>query len=459
MNQHSRRDFLGTMGAGAAMMSAARMADAAAAGRGALPNILIVVADDVGWADMGYHGSEIRTPNIDKLAAEGIKLEHHYVAPVCSPTRAGLMTGRYWSRFGCTSPSNARVLPYDTVTLASALRSVGYDTCITGKWHLGSKPEWAPRKFGFNHSYGSLAGGVTPYTHLYKPGPYTKTWHRNDVLIEEEGHVTDLYTREAVRYIEMQRTGPFFVYVPYTAAHTPQDEPPDLLAVDAHIPADRRQYAASMTHLDRGFGQILEALERTGQRSNTLILFFSDNGGCQGDDSPNYPDTKPTGKIFGLNNPLHGWKGQVYEGGIRTPALINWPGKLKPRALDAPLHVTDWMPTLSRLAGYKPPRDLQWDGMDIWPILTGESKGDAPRSLYCKGGNGRQVSLHRGEWKLIRFENGKVELYRIVQDPYEQTDLAQQQPERVQEMLRLLADAQAKDDSSLPNDPEPAPAN
>ncbi len=437
-------------------MSASRMVGAAEGNPNALPNLLVIVADDVGWADVGYHGSEIRTSNIDKLAAEGVKLERHYVAPMCTPTRAALLTGRYWSRFGNAAPSNTRVLPYDTVTLASALKNRGYDTCITGKWHLGSQPEWGPRKFGFNHSHGGLAGGATPYTHLYKPGPYMTTWHRNDTLTEEEGHVTDLIISEAVRYIEMERPGPFFVYVPFTAAHTPFDEPQDLLEANAHIHPDRRQYASCVTHLDSGVGQMLDALERTGQRENTLIVFFSDNGGSSGDDSPNYPDTESTGKIFGLNTPLHGWKGQVYEGGIRTPALVNWPGTLKPREVDAPLHVIDWMPTLCRLADYSAPRDLQWDGADIWPVLTGESAGDRSRVLYCKAPRGRALSLHQGDWKLIRFEKDeKVELYHLSEDPYEQTDLAQKHPERVQAMLRVLAEAQEKDDSSLPTDPEP----
>ncbi|MGD8237930.1 MAG: sulfatase-like hydrolase/transferase [Armatimonadota bacterium] len=454
-SQHSRRQFLEAVGAGAAAASASRMVGAAEGQRESLPNVLVIVADDVGWADVGYHDSEIRTPNTDRLAAEGVKLERHYVAPMCTPTRVALLTGRYWSRFGNTAPSNARVLPYDTVTLASALQSMGYDTCITGKWHLGSKPQWGPRKFGFNHSHGSLAGGVTPYTHLYKPGQFSVTWHRNEALIEEEGHVTDLITGEAVRYIEMERPGPFFVYVPFTAAHTPCDEPEDLLAANAHIHPDRRQYAASVTHMDRGIGEMVDALERTGQRENTLIVFFSDNGGSRGDDSKNYPDTQPTGRVFGLNHPLRGWKGQVYEGGIRTPACVNWPGRLKPAEVDAPLHAIDWMPTLCGLGDYTPPGDLRWDGTDIWPVLTGESDGDESRVLYCKAPRGRAVALHEGDWKLIRFEEGeRVELYRLAEDPNETTDVAGAHPDRVQAMLRTLAEAQATDDSSLPTDPE-----
>ena len=206
------------------------------------PNIVILVADDLGWADVGYHGSSIRTPNIDRLQSRGVELDFHYVAPMCTPTRAALLTGRYWSRFGNTKPSNERVLPWDTMTLARALQGAGYRTAISGKWHLGSKPEWGPRKFGFDQSYGSLAGGINPWNHLYKHGPYTRTWHRNDELIEEEGHVTDLLTSEAVRFIKEKKKEPFFLYVPFTAVHTPFDEPPKWLGRVNNIDPERRPF-------------------------------------------------------------------------------------------------------------------------------------------------------------------------------------------------------------------------
>ena len=191
----------------------------------AKPNIVILVADDMGWADVGYHGSTIRTPNIDRLQKRGVELDRFYVAPMCTPTRAALLTGRYWSRFGNTKASNERVLPWDTVTLSKALKEEGYRTSISGKWHLGSKPEWGPRKFGFDQSYGSLAGGINPWNHLYKYGPYSKTWHRNDQLIEEKGHVTDLLTNDAIRFIKEKKETPYLLYVAYTAVHTPFDEP------------------------------------------------------------------------------------------------------------------------------------------------------------------------------------------------------------------------------------------
>ena len=414
------------------------------------PNIVILVADDLGWADVGYHGSSIRTPNIDRLRSRGVELDFHYVAPMCTPTRAALLTGRYWSRFGNTKPSNERVLPWDTMTLARALQGAGYRTAISGKWHLGSKPEWGPRKFGFDQSYGSLAGGINPWNHLYKHGPYTKTWHRNDELIEEEGHVTDLLTSEAVRFIKEKKKEPFFLYVPFTAVHTPFDEPPKWLGRVDNIDPERRQYVACAEHMDDGIGQILEAIEQEGKAENTLVIFFSDNGGTNGDDSSRYPETKAKGKIKGLNTPLRGWKTQVYEGGIRVPAIAYWPEKLRPFKLRTPTHVVDWMPTICAVAGCKFEKDPKWDGIDIWPLLNGKGDKEGPeRVLYCKGVNGNSSALHRWPWKLIKGKD-KVQLYNLNLDPTEKKDLAQIQPDKVKEFLKTLELQASKDNASLP---------
>ena len=216
-----------------------------------MPNIVFVIADDLGWADVGFHGGNAPTPRLDRLARESIELRQHYVAPVCSPTRAGLLTGRYWSRFGITTPTNSLALPVDTVTLPRALKTQGYDTCIAGKWHLGSLPVWGPNHFGFDQSYGSLAGGISPWNHRYKKGPFTFTWHRNEQLIDEQGHVTDLLTDEAVNWIHSRGSSPFFLYLPYTAIHLPLREPqrwvqqvPDSISGEV-----ARHYAASVIHL------------------------------------------------------------------------------------------------------------------------------------------------------------------------------------------------------------------
>jgi arylsulfatase A-like enzyme len=423
----------------------------------ARPNILIVVADDLGWADVSYHGSAIRTPHLDRLAREGVELDRHYVAPVCTPTRTALLTGRCWSRFGNTSPANPRVLPFDTVTLARALRGAGYETAIAGKWHLGSKPEWGPRKFGFDRSYGSLAGGVGPWNHQYKTGPYVETWHRDDALIEEEGHVTDLIVREAVRFIEAPRDRPFFLYLAFTAPHTPIEEPTQWLERARGIEEARRQYAASVMHMDDAVGQVVAALERTGRRERTLLLFFSDNGGqAEGNDNHLYPGQYPANDLLGQNTPLRGRKAQLFEGGIRTPALIQWPGTLRPGKVTAPLHVTDWMPTLSHLVGYRPPHDLKWDGRDIWSVVSGKEVAPGPRVLYWQGPGRRSAAIRDGDWKLIveRTGEGTTMLFDLARDPSEQNNLAEAHRDRVVAMQQLLAEQERRDNDAVVKDRE-----
>ncbi|MCP5110248.1 MAG: sulfatase-like hydrolase/transferase [bacterium] len=422
---------------------------AAACAAMAAPNIVVIVADDLGWSDVGWHGSKLKTPHLDKLVRTGLELDQHYVAPVCTPTRAGLLTGRYWSRFGVANPSNTQVLPFGAVTLASALRSAGYRTALAGKWHLGSKPESGPPRFGFDTSYGSLAGGVGPWDHRYKRGPYSKTWHRNGELMDEEGHVTDLIAREAVAFVERRRGRPFFLYVPFTAVHHPLEEPDRWLESNRHVAPERRQYAACVEHMDDAIGRIIAAIERTGDRHNTLVVFFSDNGGDGGtadEDTKKYPGSYAPGSVLGMNKPLRGHKGQLYEGGIRVPALASWPGRLESRKVTAPIQVVDWMPTLTRLAGYKPRGDMKWDGVDIWGILAGETE-PAARVLYWEGPNGRSHALRKGSWKLLTRQ-GQVELFNLAQDPYEQTDLAQSQPETVQKLKALLEQQQALDDDA-----------
>lgn len=251
------------------------------------PNILFILADDLGWGDVGYHGSPIETPNIDRLASESVELDNHYVCPVCTPTRTSLMTGRHPGRFGkhATVPTNLPVLPDGYYTIASMLKDNGYATGLFGKWHLGSDVEFYPNKYGFDYSYGSLAGGVDPYTHLYKRGPYSKTWHRNGELISQEGHATDLITNEAINWIKGKEE-PWFCYVPFTAVHLPIRAPEKWIdkysdkKYDSDHERDRsfKVYAAYTSHMDYCVGKFIETLKLMDSLDETIVIFASDNG-------------------------------------------------------------------------------------------------------------------------------------------------------------------------------------
>jgi arylsulfatase A-like enzyme len=406
------------------------------------PNILLIVADDLGWGDVGYHGSDIMTPYIDQLAVSGVVFEQHYVTPTCSPTRACLLSGRYSSRFGVLTPTNRQAFPSGYPTLAVVLQRAGYRTVLSGKWHLGSRSQWGPNLFGFGHAYGSLAGGVTPFGHSYKKGDYAETWHRNGELIEETGHVTDLIGEEAVQQIELAAKDdrPFFIYVPFTAVHIPILEPAEWTRrYEGRIESESyRRYAACATHMDAMIGRMIEALDRTDQRDDTLIIFFSDNGSAQRwRPVGNFPNEDPamTSPVLGSNLPLRGWKGWLYEGGIRVPALVNWPGVLQPGKITVPVHAVDWMPTLCALIQTPETPKEDWDGVNIWPLLSGEAKRRPDRSLYWRTTD--QTAIRIGRWKLILTDN-RPELFNLRTDPYETTNLATERPERVVELKREL---------------------
>ena len=434
------------------------------------PNIVVIVSDDQGWSDIGYHNPEIRTPHLDRLAKEGVELDHHYVQPQCTPTRVALNTGRYPSRFGphCTQASSDHAYPFETITLARMLGSMGYDTALIGKWHMGSRPEWGPNHHGFAYSYGCLDGAVGPLNHLYRKN--AKSWHRNGEFIEEEGHATDLISREAIQWMKRDRGGrPFFLYLPFTAMHTPIVEEQKWLDANSHIQdADRRLAAASVTHMDAAIGEVVSALSTTGQRENTLILFTADNGGIHvGYKGNNYPAPDPSLKAgFSSNLPLRGGKGEMYEGGMRVPAFINWPAKLKPRKLEAPMHVVDWMPTLAALVGYKPEAGLQWDGQNVWPLLEDPAASPGTREFYWVWGAGRfWEGLRHGDWKIIRSNRrpkaaatapgkGPWMLFNIAKDPEEKVDLAGEKPDVVAELAARFDAQMAKDSLGSLDKPE-----
>ena len=426
------------------------------------PNIVFIMADDLGWADVEFHGGDTPTPNLNRLRSEGVELTQHYVAPVCSPTRAGLLTGRYWSRFGITAPINNRGLPFETVTIAKALSQEGYATALIGKWHLGSKPEWGPNHFGFTHSYGSLAGGVTPYSQRYKKGPYSLTWHRNEALIESEGHVTDLLVDEAVTWITnktaAKQSKRFFLYVPFTAVHLPIREPASWLEkVPGEIHGEiNRHYSACIRHLDAAVGRIVDAIDAAGQKEKTLIVFTSDNGGstAQNNDTKYPSDQCPNGHLPGNNEPLRGRKGTLYEGGIRVPTIARWPGRLPAGTeFNPPACVIDWMPTFCALAHAKTDStSLKWDGVNLWPALTRQAQL-AERVIHIAGPGGRCWALRDANWKLIVTENDghpapKIELFDVARDPSETTNLAKIELSKVIELRSKLAQQRSRDTTS-----------
>jgi arylsulfatase A-like enzyme len=408
------------------------------------PNILLIVADDLGWRDVGWHGSEIKTPTLDRLAKNGVRLERHYVYPTCSPTRAGLLTGRNPSRFGIHGPIAGRskqTLPADTPTLARSLATAGYDTALFGKWHLGLRPEVGPRKFGFAHSYGYLHGQIDPITHLYKNGD--RTWHRDDVLLDEKGHATDLLAAEAVRFVSKKRTAPFFLWLAFSVPHHPLVEEERWLAPYRQTIKNpsRRLYAASVSHMDSAIGQVVAALEKAKQLDSTLIVFTSDNGGQERYASKTeYGGKHGPNDVLGDNRPWRGWKGGLYEGGIRVPALAHWPGKLKPGEVKAAVSYLDWFPTLAEVGGGKVGAGVE--GRDMWAILGGKKRA-APLRLYWNTGAAR--GLLDGDWKLIEPRRGKAELYNLADDPGEKTDLALKEPDRAKAMARMILDEVKRD--------------
>jgi arylsulfatase A-like enzyme len=416
------------------------------------PNIVLLLADDLGWNDIGYHNKEIKSPNLDRLAATGVELDQHYVQPQCTPTRVALMTGRYPSRFGshCTQASNEHSFSFETLTIASMLKKLGYTTGLFGKWHMGSKLEWGPNHHGFDYSYGSLAGAVGMYDHRYRlNSPYKNTWHRNHEFIEEQGHATDLVTKEAISWIEANREKSFFCYVPFHSVHTPLVEEDKWLQLNRHIEKpDRRLMAAAVSHLDNCIGQIVETLDNNNLRENTLIIFISDNGGIHGGYAGgNYPPPDPKlEKGFSSNLPLKGGKTTMYEGGIRVPAFVNWKGRLTQCKVDAPTHCVDWMPTVAKLLNAAQDKEPDWDGMDIWPFISRRKQTLRDRRIYWVWGSERnRVALRKGDWKILCNNKSTWELFNIADDPCEKNDLAAQEPELLAQLKEHIEKEKQKD--------------
>lgn len=404
------------------------------------PNIVYLLADDLGYRDVSWRGGEVQTPHLDGLANSGARLESFYVQPVCSPTRAALLTGRYPFRYGLqvgvVRPWAQYGLPLEERLLPQALKSAGYATAICGKWHLGAyRQAYLPTARGFDRQYGHYNGALDYFTHIRDGG---FDWHRDDQVCRDEGYTTELVGREAISVIEeFSNKRPFFLYIPFNAPHGPYQPPTNPRLPYENLKGNRRNFAQMVTAVDDQVGRIVAALDQHGLRDSTLILFSSDNGGVG------------PGKIAD-NTPLRAGKGTLYEGGVRAAAFACWPGRIPSTTIHEPLHMVDWYPTLLKLAGASAEQTLPLDGRDIWPVLTAGAK--SPHEEIVFNLTPTSAALRRGDWKLVR--NGargtgdddepgrrggqKVELFNLKSDLREQTNVAEQHPEIVADLQRRI---------------------
>jgi len=418
------------------------------------PNIVVILGDDIGNADLGYRGGDIHTPNIDALAKGGVRLESFYGEPVCTPARAALMTGRYPMRYGLQTlvifPSHTYGLPIDERTLPQALKDVGYQTAMVGKWHLGhaDKKFW-PQNRGFDYFYGNVVGEVDYFT---RERGGLVDWQRNGKFLKERGYYTELIGNDAVRIIEKHDTSkPLFLYVASLAAHAPYQAPQKYVDAYKDTIKDpiRRTYAGMITALDDQVGRIVAALGKKKMLDHTIIVFSSDNGGATsalfatGARSPEEREesggVELGAKPPASNGDLRGGKGSLHEGGVRVPTFVNWPAKLKPAVVNEPLHMVNVMPTLLVLAGALGSPNHSFDGKDMWPTLA-EGK-PSPNEDILINVEPFRGAIRKGNWKLVEIAllPGKVELFDLAQDPGEKNNVADANPEVVKDLqARLL---------------------
>lgn len=433
----TRRDVLaGSAGFLAAVAGLSTLARHAQAQEKKRPHIVYIVADDLGFADVGFQGSDIQTPNIDKLAAEGTILRQFYTQPLCTPTRAALMTGRYPLRYGLqvgVIPSGARYgLATDEFILPQALKEAGYATRMVGKWHLGhaDRAMW-PRQRGFDYFYGALVGEIDHFKH---EAHGVTDWYRDNELVIEPGYDTELFGADAVRQIEGHDPAtPLFLYLAFTAPHTPFQAPQAYLDRYPGIAdVNRRTYAAMVSAMDDQIGNVVAALDAKGIREDTLIVFHSDNGGTRS--KMFVGEGAVDGDLPPRNDPLRDGKGSVYEGGTRVVALMNWPGHVAAGESAGVMHVVDMLPTIAALAGADIGKAKALDGMDVWQAIGGGK--DSPRQDMVYNIDPGVGALRDGKWKMVWTATlpPKVELFDLDTDPGEQTDLSAANPDRVAEM-------------------------
>ncbi len=395
------------------------------------PNILLIVGDDMGYADVGFHGcKDIPTPHLDALAQSGVKCTNGYVSgPYCSPTRAALLTGRYQQRFGHEfNPTGKHGMPNSEVTLANRLKAAGYATGLVGKWHLGSEEAMQPQSRGFEHFYGFLGGA-----HSYFDA---KGIRRGTTPIKEMEYTTDDFGREAVAFIDQNKTRPWFLYLAFNAVHTPMHATDSRLAKFSHIKDEqRRTYNAMMLGIDDAVGRVRNHLHENGLDNNTLVMFISDNGG---------PTMKGVTVNGSLNTPLRGSKRTTLEGGIRVPFLVSWPAQLKPAVYEQPVIQIDLTATSYAAAGLSASPDWKLEGVNLLPYLRWEIQSPPHKALFWRFGD--QMAIRQGDYKLVRYDSnvdtqsGKKEpvttprLYNLKEDIQETMDLSSQLPDKVRQL-------------------------
>jgi arylsulfatase A len=412
--------------------------------RATQPNVVLIITDDMGYGDLASYGAtDVRTPNLDRLAREGARLTQFYAnAPTCTPTRAGLMTGRYQQRVALEYPLGMQ-LPADFdrglvptgSTLPQLMKNAGYATALVGKWHLGWKPEFSPIRHGFDYFFGLKAGFHDFYTHTTPDTPSGdgRDLYENDSLVTVSGYSTDLITERSIRFIERSARGPFFIDVAYNAPHWPYQVPdkPSVARDRArHLrPWDdststRADYVAMVERMDQGVGQILATLDRLGLRENTIVVFTNDNGG----------------EWLSRNAPLFHHKFTVWEGGIRVPMIARWPGHIRPGIVSQQVGITmDITRSLLVAAGAVIPPELQLEGVDILSVLAGRLP-ETERTLFWKTLNPprAQGAVRSGDWKLV-LDAGNPMLFNLRSDIGEREDLINREPAIARRLYALYS--------------------
>lgn len=392
----------------------------------AAPNVLFLVADDLGWSDVSWRGSPARMPNLDTLRQSGTELLRFYASPVCSPTRAALYTGRSAFQQGIRDvfPPNTPGVSMLEHLMPESFRAAGYQTALSGKWHCGSgSNERLPHQRGFDQFYGFVGSDIDYYTHRFTAGNNALDWQRNGVALVEAGYTTDLIAAEEIRLLRTRdRSMPFLHVVTFNAPHTPLAAPDELKAHYPTLTGDAQTYAAMLESLDTNIGLILAELTAQGLVNDTLVAFISDNGGL--------------GNSPARNTPLRAAKGNVYDGGIRVPGIVRWPGVVRAGATsDQFVAPHDWFPTVAAAVGVTPRNGLPFDGLNLWNSLRA---GGTPVDRTFMVATVTNYAQFEGRWKLVRIGN-RDELYDIVADPAEATNLAAAQPAVLARLQAALA--------------------